>query len=467
MPALVAPASTAASGTPVAAATNVLAAHPVAATDTSFRLARPEALNAMLQASRRDTLTTFAAYEAALAGLSGVVPCHLELNPPLWELGHVGWFQAHWLGRNPEWRLGARADPLAPRRAASRADADSLYDSSAVPHASRWHLPLPDADTTRTELALVLDESLALLMQLDLLELQNLQNLQGSPGLRDVQRFQGTQTTTPDTSAIDTALYFHRLCLAHEDMHHEAAIYMAQALGIALADPRFQHRTLPAPGPALALSAAAFERGSLASNGFAFDNECGLQPHQLRPFSIDSQVLRWGDYLPFVEAGGYGDPRWWPGPAAAWRATPGQAAPRYLQRSGGRLPAWQQWRHGRWQALALDEPACHLTAYEADAWCAWAGRRLPTEAEWQSAATALRGPFVWGDVWEWTASTFGPYDGFTPHPYRDYSAPWFGSRRVLRGASLATQRRMHDVRYRNFYTPERNDIFAGFRTCAA
>lgn len=445
-PALVTPASTAAPVTPVAGAASAPAAHPVAATDAPFRRAGRVALSAMLQASRRDTLATFAAYEAALAGQNGVVPCHPELNPPLWELGHVGWFQAHWLGRNPEWRLGARADPLAPRRAASRADADALYDSGEVPHASRWRLPLPDADTTRAELAWVLDESLALLALPDL---------------------QHTQLEASDTAARDTALYFHRLCLAHEDMHHEAVVYMAQALGIALADSRFQHRALPAPGPALPLSAAAFELGSAASDGFAFDNECGLQQHPLRSFSIDSQVLRWRDYLPFVEAGGYDDPRWWPGRAAAWRATPGHAAPRYLQRDGGLQPQWQQWRHGRWQALLLDEPACHLTAYEADAWCAWAGRRLPTEAEWQSAATALRGQFVWGDVWEWTASTFGPYDGFAPHPYRDYSAPWFGSRRVLRGASLATQRRMHDVRYRNFYTPERNDIFAGFRTCAA
>ncbi len=420
----------------------------MAATDASFRRAEPEVLSAMLQASRRDTLATFAAYEAALAGQNGVVPCHPELNPPLWELGHVGWFQAHWLGRNPERQLGARADTHAPRRAAVRADADALYNSSEVPHDSRWRLPLPDADTTRAELACVLDESLALLVRADL---QGLQHDPPSP---------------PGASAIDTALYFHRLCLAHEDMHHEAAVYMAQALGIALADPRFQHRPLPAPGPALHLSTAAFELGSLASDGFVFDNEWGLQQHLLQPFSIDSRVLRWRDYLPFVEAGGYENPRWWPGRAAAWRATPGHAAPRYLQRSGGGLQPWQQWRHGRWQALALDEPACHLTAYEADAWCAWAGRRLPTEAEWQATASARPEDFVWGHVWEWTASSFGPYDGFTPHPYRDYSAPWFGSRRVLRGASLATQRRMHDVRYRNFYTPERNDIFAGFRTCA-
>ena len=69
-------------------------------------------------------------------------------------------------------------------------------------------------------------------------------------------------------------------------------------------------------------------------------------------------------------------------------------------------------------------------------------------------------------MWEWTASDFQPYPGFQPHPYRDYSAPWFGSRRVLRGASVCTQPRLHDARYRNFFMPGRNDIFAGFRSCA-
>ena len=432
-------------------AENVTAARPdapVAAADANFRSAGPAALRLMLQAARRDTLATFAAYESALTEHKLAVPYSPDLNPPLWELGHVGWFQAHWLARNAERHCGAQANPQAPRlplrQASLVAGADAWYDSSQVPHDTRWQLPLPGAQATRAALAATLDESLALLQ--DCADLAH----------------------AADPHARNTVLYFHRLCLAHEDMHHEAAVYMAQALGIHLPDPRLQHRELPPPGPALQGPAQSCTLGAARPEGFAFDNECGTQQHTLPERSIDNQVLRWRDYLPFVEDGGYASARWWPGRAAVWRAalqqsTSGQAAPRYLRRAGAH---WQQWRHGRWQPLNLDQAACHLTAFEADAWCRWAGRRLPTEAEWEQAARSPPGLFNWGAVWEWTVSSFEPYEGFVAHPYRDYSAPWFGSRRVLRGASLATPLRLRDVRYRNFYPPERNDIFAGFRSCA-
>jgi iron(II)-dependent oxidoreductase len=114
----------------------------------------------------------------------------------------------------------------------------------------------------------------------------------------------------------------------------------------------------------------------------------------------------------------------------------------------------------------LSQPAEHLSAHEAQAWCRWAGRRLPTEAEWERAACTRPSDFIWGHVWEWTASDFAPFPGFSAHPYRDYSQPWFDGRPVLRGASYLTQPRMRHVHYRNFFTAGRNDICAGFRTCA-
>ena len=109
----------------------------------------------------------------------------------------------------------------------------------------------------------------------------------------------------------------------------------------------------------------------------------------------------------------------------------------------------------------------HVSAREAEAYCDWVGRRLPSEQEWETAARLRL--IEWGDsVWEWTATSFAPYAGFTPDRYREYSAPWFnGEFRVLRGGSFATLDLMHDVAYRNFFQPHRNDVFAGFRTCAA
>ena len=382
-----------------------------------------------LQSSRQDTLATFAVYEAALGANGMVVPFDTTLNPPLWELGHIGWFQGWWIGRNSQRRLGTRAAPQARRLPAVRPDADALYNSSLVPHARRWQLPLPDAAGTRAEVAAVLAQTLAALH---------------------------------DTPADDTGLYFHRLALLHEDMHHEAALYVAQALGLAVTDPRWQATPLPAPGAPLVLPAGQAHLGH-SGEGFAFDNELGAHEVAVDPYEIDAQVLRWAEYLPFVEAGGYEQARWWTSAGNTWRAGRPDAAPRYLRRTGS---GWQHWRHGLWQVLDTALPACHLTQHEALAWCAWAGRRLPAEAEWERAAATHPTRFAWGAVWEWTASPFVPYPGFAAHPYEDYSQPWFGSRPVLRGASFATQPRIKHLRYRNYFTAERNDIFAGLRSCA-
>lgn len=361
-----------------------------------------------LRDSHRRTLDLLAAYADHL-GEDLVVPYATQINPPRWEVGHIAWFQDYWISRNPQRARGVQADPDHHRPAGRLPEADAWYNSSQVAHPSRWTLPLPDLGTTRAYLEAVLDDTLALL------------------------------ANTPET---DDDLYFFRLALFHEDMHGEAAIYMAQALSIPLPE------TLVAPPAALPPRSTLKIPGNVGKlgypdSGFAFDNE--LSPHdvELAAYEIDSCVVSWERYLPFLEA-------------------TGTAPPRYLRKQGS---AWQRRVAGHWQALPLDTPATHLTWFEAEAWCRWAGRRLPTEAEWECAAT--RQPdFAWGEVWEWTSSPFLPYPGFVAHPYRDYSAPWFGDRRVLRGASRATSPRMAHPRYRNFFTPERNDIYSGFRSCA-
>ena len=403
-----------------------------AADEGAAQLARTgdaRALAAALQASRADTLATFAAVERALPGLR--VPQRDTLNPPLWELGHIGWFQEWWLARNPLRAQGATADPDVARGKPRRDGADALYDSSRVPHATRWQLPLPDIAATHDDLAAQLDATLAL--------------LQGS-----------------DNS--DDALYFFRLALHHEDMHHEAALYMAQGLALDVDKAgRWQPAALPPPRSPLLREATPWALGSAKPAGFAFDNELGRQAMTLPAGAIDAQVLRWADYLPFIEAGGYGQAAWWTPEGLAWLDASGLQAPVCLRRAGGR---WQRRVYGRWQALDERQAACHLSAHEAQAWCRWAGRRLPTEAEWAHAAMTQPEDFRWGDVWEWTGSAFAPYPGFVPHPYRDYSAPWFDGRPVLRGASFMTQPRMRHLRYRNYFPPQRNDVAAGFRSCA-
>ena len=391
------------------------------------RTAPALALAAALRDSRERTLATFAVYEQALRETRLQVPYSPQLNPPLWELGHVGWFQEWWLARNRERARGAAADPDVPRPPPHRAGADAWFDSSRVAHTTRWQLPLPSADAIRDDLAFGLQQSLQL--------------------LRDV------------ADDGDDALYFFRLCLFHEDMHHEAAVYMAQHLGVPL--PGW------APQPSAARGELAIEGGTHrlggASAGFAFDNELAGHDVDVPAFRIDAAPLTWARYLEFVEAGGYRQREHWSDDGWAWLQAAALSAPRYLRRHGSR---WQRLTFGRWLDLAPDLPAMNLSCHEAEAFCAWAGRCLPSEAQWERAALHAGTALHWGGVWEWTASAFAPYPGFVAHPYRDYSAPWFGSRRVLRGGSFATHRRMKHARYRNFFMPERNDIFAGFRTCA-
>lgn len=386
-------------------------------------------LGRALQATRARTLGLMDAWVTALPSLR--VPLESTLNQPLWEWGHVAWFQEWWIGRNSQRALGLRSDPHFARPPSHLAHADQLFNSSDVAHATRWQLPLPDLAATREYLADVLKDSLAL--------------LQAAPH-------------------NDNALYFWRLALLHEDMHNEASVCMAQALGLPIPDtlarrigaidstkssPHQGHTPDTERPQELLVPAQQWRLGSDQTDqrtraGFVFDNELASHAVPLSAFYIDAAAVTWAQYLPFLEATGY-------------------ALPPHVRQNSGH---WEQCFFGVWQPLAMASAAVHLRFVDAQAWCQWASRRLPTEAEWECAACTQIG-FTWGSVWEWTASAFGPYPGFVAHPYTDYSAPWFGTHQVLRGACAATSAHLLSPRFRNFFTPQRNDIFSGFRSVRA
>jgi ergothioneine biosynthesis protein EgtB len=309
-------------------------------------------------------------------------------------------------------------------------DADRWYDSSNVPHDSRWELDLPDLEATRQYLVDTLETTLDLL----------------------------AGATRDD----DDSLYFYRLALFHEDMHGEALAMLSQTLG-------FDSGLLPRLGSVgarepLVFPATRWRLGS-GAGGFAFDNERLAHEVEIPEFEIDAQAVSWAQYCEFVEDGGYDEPLHWSREGWLWLLREGRRTPRHVdQMRQGVL----QHRFGKLVRVPMTQPVVHVTWYEADAWCRWAGRRLPSEVEWEAAAHqgATRG-FRWGDVWEWTASTFRRYPGFVAGPYRDYSEPWFDTHKALRGASFATCERMRHPKYRNFYQPERDDVFCGFRSCAA
>ena len=355
--------------------------------------------------------------------------------PPVWLLGAAGWFQEFWVGRNTQRHLG-RQCPQQPTLLASIEPLfDTYFDACLQRPVKRWALDYPDLASIKTYLLETLETTLELLEK------------------------------APPT---DDGLYFFRLALALEDQLGEQFIVTAQTLGLKLKVPAM---TTYAPREPLCVPAVSWKMGwpsDAESCGFYFDHEAPQHEVKVPEFEIDAQPVCWAQYVEFVADGGYDDMTHWSQAGQQWLTLQAdRRAPRYVEQIGVASAAVTQTRFGRLQRLASNSSVVHVSWYEAQAYASWAGRRLPTEVEWEIAASKLSGQwFRWGDVWEWTINTFRPYPGFVPLPGQATSTAHFELCKVLRGASWATRERMKAPTFRGFARPEDDGGFYGFRTCA-
>ncbi|GAC1392070.1 MAG: ergothioneine biosynthesis protein EgtB [Vulcanimicrobiaceae bacterium] len=380
------------------------------------------------------------------------VPKLEVINPILWELGHIAYFAEFWILR----QVFGEAPLLA--------NSDAWYDSAKIAHDVRWSLPLPPREQT-----------LAFMQR----ELERVAEAASRPHPQ--------------------AQYFYELALRHEDMHAEAFVYTRQLLGYPT--PSYVAPKQLQGGPLagdVRIGGGSYLVGSLPEDGFVFDNEKWAHEVELAPFAIARAPVTNAEFAAFIAEGGYTVRRYWSDDGWNWLQARNLGQPLYWN-----LEARTRRSFDRDVALRDHEPVCNVSKFEAEAYCAWAGRRLPTEPEWEVAATGgERKRFPWGDqpampgqanldgiqggpcdvslfasgesvtgcrqmignVWEWTSSRFEPYAGFVVDPYAEYSEPWFGTHYVLRGGAWTTRNRLISTRWRNFYRPHRQDVMAGFRT---
>ncbi len=328
------------------------------------------------------------------------------LSPLAWDLGHIANFEELWLVQT----IGGR-EPL-------RGELGRFYDAIENPRKTRGKLPiLRDA-----ELRAYLDDVRA--RTLEVLEEVDLGEDAEDPLLRDG--------------------FVYEMLIAHEHQHDETMLQllmMVDGYEPLWIDRAPADESVDAGPEMIAVEGGEHAIGAPA-HGFAYDNERPRHTVELEPFEIDRTPVTNGTYSQFVEETGADPPMYW-------------------ERDGG--GGWV--RKSLWGRDPVNpaHPVLHVSWHEADAFARWAGKRLPTEQEWEAACAGVQ---MVGRAWEWTSSDFLPYPGFEAFPYREYSEVFFGDGyKVLRGGSWATARNVIRPSFRNWDLPKRRQIFAGVR-CA-
>lgn len=413
------------------------AADPTGVDHPAVRAAGRELLSLALMDARNQTLHLLGAFEAALGDGLRVAPAPGVL-PPLWIVGQLGWLAEYWIARNPQRGLGSDCPAQPVRLGSVEPNADAWFNPALLPREARFTADLPDLEAVRAYLLDTLETTLELLEK------------------------------SPED---DRALHFFRMALWHEDWRGEQLLALAQTLGVPL--------KLDLPAGVLAREPIAVPatrwRLGFAAGGFAPAIERGDESVPVPEFEIDAQAVSWAQYVEFIDDGGYDRPELWRDAGWVWleqqARMEGRRGPRHVEQIGVASGAVLQNLFGKPARMGGSQHAMHVSWWEADAYARWAGRRLPTEAEWEIAAeVAGRRGFRWGDVWEWTAGTLRPFEGYRADAWvRDAELapePDFGSARVLRGASFATRARMKHTKARAWALPERDEMFVGFRTCA-
>jgi gamma-glutamyl hercynylcysteine S-oxide synthase len=322
------------------------------------------------------------------------------LSPLAWDLGHIANFEELWLVR----RIGGRA-PL-------HGELGRFYDAIESPRRVRGELPILRDEELRAYMADVRDRTLDVLEEVDL--------------------------AADAEERLLREGFVYEMLLAHELQHQETMLQLLQL--VEGYEPPLPLGTEPvgAGGPEAMIAAGEYEIGAPAG-GFAYDNERPRHAVELAAFAIDRTPVTNATYIEFMGETGAEPPMYW-------------------EREG---EAWVDTARGRRRPVAPDHPVTHVSWHEAEALARWAGKRLPTEFEWEAAHDRLDAV---GQAWEWTSSEFLAYPGFEAFPYREYSEPFFAAGyKVLRGASWATHPRVARPSFRNWDLPERRQIFAGVR----